>query len=695
MLNIITFSPEYLKTEATFHGQLDNVAVFEEGVPLEIFPNTELSIVWENPLFLVDEISVEFSLTFDVPASPSNLEIFNRPDRINIKNKTRSVPAIIMQDGLIISKGELIFVSYYKDITLQYKGAIDVIYENETLRQINIGETSFDVSRPTMPWHLDYTSADWNNYNGVIANRSSQAIPMPYVIGVVKNQGTEWDGHEAYRGIYNSFIKYINYFNPRDQRFSLDDPVKVHTPVVPFLSLAEVISKIFRESGEALQSNPFTSTTSLNKVVVVGVNHVKYNIDNVYGMYSYVPDGPDPDDPVEYLLPITDTEIPSQNMKWKYANFMQNFEAIEFVKDILKIFSLTLYRGTTYSIEFKNDVFEREIVVSWDDKLHDNPEISIEKGKDYLFSYGASGQEIEDTIYSYDSWQDVYDAIMELPTDGPGGASGTQYLEEFFYKVKGFPQVLAVTKTMRGINPDHPWLTSRIAKSGISEPRETIPYIDDTEVEEGDIVLFNNFEYLVLETHTTNESSNPPNDSPELYELIVKREEDFAVSSGVKPLDMSIEKYWWLNHSASQSPNSDVIQKEHWHVPVLEKGKSEAAPAIMLWAGRKPTFHGEGDEYPYLTNHHTDAQGNKIFDFSLLPGVKDGIVDVFHKRMKEWVEKDKLLLKAQFVLSAYDIKKINMRDKILLNGKKFFIRKIEFSLSVKGISRSDVELIEA
>lgn len=705
MLNILTFSPEYLETESLFKGLLDNISKFEDGKPLDLFPDTQLTIVWENPLMLVDEISVEFSLTFDVPNSPANSLIFNHPERINITCRRLLVPAIIMTNGLIIAKGELIFISLFKNnITLQFKGAIDVIYKNETLRQISMGmyEHFFppqgEGSGHGMPWYVDFTAEKWNGFHSYMESKSSDAeFVSPFSIGVVRKKDAGWDGHEGARGLMHTFLKYVNYFNPRDKKFCLDDEVNAHTPIFPFLSLSYILQQLFRESGGNLLIDPLLlSENDIDKIVIVGTHHKRYNLDSVYHFIEGM-EVPERMWLVNDDGNIGDPESTGHYVRWNYANFMQNIDVIDFLKDILKIFSLVLYRDLKFSIESRNDIFERDVVVSWEDKLHDDPDISVEKAKEYVFNYGGSEDSIEGTIHEYDSWQDVYDAAMEPPEQvGPLGEwVGTQFDEEFLYKVKGFPQVLGITKTLRGIaGGGHPWLTSRVVKSGMSEHQHTIPYIDDTEFTEGDIVLYENFKYLVLETHTSNETTNPPNDSPELYKLIPKKEEAFSVQSSVAPLDMSIERYWWLNQAPGDNPGMNVIPKEHWHVPVIQSQNADSPPHLMLFAGRKPTFHGEGDEYPYLTNHHTDAQGNKIFTFSLLPGVKDGIIDVFHKRMKEWVEKDKLLLKAQFRLSAFDIKKINMRDKIFLHGKKFFIQKITFSLSNKGISKSDVELIE-
>lgn len=706
MLNIITFKADYLESSRTNPSDREYLTSLEEGVPLETYPDTELTIIWENPLFMIDEISVAFSLSFEAPASPSNLNIFNHPERIAIKNPRRSVPAVILQDGVVLAKGELLLEGFFNELSLQFKGAIDIIYKEETLRQVDMGQQDFDVSFPFNPEDqdslqpLNYNAPEWENYISTIAQRASTMNAGYYAVGVVKKDGEEWDKpeHEGYRGIVNSYIKYINYYRPHTGApwFSFYVPqrqvttLRTVSPIIPFPRLGFILWKIFQSNDQLLTNNPFTSGDLAN-LIIIGQNHPKYNLDNLYKIH-YDPGGQD-EVMKEVFLPVTDSEGHQENMFWRYQNFMQEFGAIDFIKEILKIFSATLYReGLEYKIELNNDIMERDVVVSWDDKIEDGFEVSTEKGKNYSFSYTGTQTTPDDTIFEYDTIQEMHDAIMEYPD--------TPYLEELYYKVKGHPQVFQIKKELRGFNSPgtddqdgHPWLYSKIIKSGLS-PKDEKHWKKYKYLYEGDIVIYENQNYLVLLNHETHPDS-PPNETPDKYKPIPKKDDQLTITSEIKPLEMNIERYW-MESQASYQPHNNVIRRRHWYVPLLPKTNKESPPNIMFHAGMKPAlsdFATTGN-YPFITNHNIDAQGNKIFDFSLLPGVKDGIEDVLHKKMKEWVERDKLKIRAYITLSAQEIRQMNIRDKIYVRGKKFYIKTIQFTLSNKGISKSDVELIE-
>lgn len=163
--------------------------------------------------------------------------------------------------------------------------------------------------------------------------------------------------------------------------------------------------------------------------------------------------------------------------------------------------------------------------------------------------------------------------------------------------------------------------------------------------------------------------------------------EKYEVISDVAPLDMSIEQYW------TDDKNYDGIARKHWHVPVIEKPAIDAAPKIMLWAGMANTFDGVGS-YPLLLNHHTDHFGTKRFDLSLLPDGPDGLISTYHSGMKAWVEKDKKRISASFRLTPGEIRNMDIRDKIYLKGRLFFIEKLEYSLTHRDVSLVEAELVE-
>jgi hypothetical protein len=619
----------------------------ESSQPLDLFPDTELNIVWENPLFLHDQISVVFSLSFPVPSSPNNLKLFNFPNRLTSVFAKRKVNATIRHSGVMIARGELLLVEAIDELSLQFKGAVENIDQKHPLNDLDLGEKDFNVGYPSSIELLDYTQASWDEYRQAAQNRAIGNSPDPYCHAPVKKEGSDWSGpHEAVGGLLNSVHQYVNYYNPNlggfslEDRFSLGQPTPdSHSPVMPFLPLHRIISSAM---GDTLLNNPY-AIGDFAKIVLISTAHPNYYLDFLY--QSFVSQ----DNITDKLFPISESD--SGNVVWQLKSFMQAYAFNEFFKNILKIFGQTLFRGTKSEIEFKDDTFKRDVVKSWENKLHNRPVIIREEGKDYRFSYTGETHNFDGELQEFDTWDEVYNAAIQPQSSMDQSLNE----EELFYKVAGYPQIVGITKTLR-TRQNEPWLRTRVVKTALNS------------------------------------------------EITRKREDIYEVLSDVKPLNMGIEQYWWMNHNLqlnSYAPN-DVIYKRHWHVPVMPGQAKEDPPFIMMFAGMKDAFpplnqypyFGGQDKYPYLTNHHTDHFGSRTFDFSLIPDGPDGITQKFHSSMKEWAEKDKLKLRGLFNLDIHDLHHLDMRDKIHVRGKLFFIERINFSLTQKGISKSDVSLIE-
>lgn len=639
----------------------------QHAVPLEIFPDTSLDFVWENPLFKMDEITVSFSLSFPIPASTHNLKIFRFPNRVTAWRVNTAIPAAIRHTGVTIAEGELLLINYENDLQLQFKGSLEDVDQQKNLDELErLDELEFDVpyppKTPTFSGEIDYNSPAWADYVNQALAASNQIAPyQPYCHAPVKKASQrQWDGgHESVGGLINSIKQYVNYYNPVTGNYrlqtsawynptdpwnvgggagALGDPTKrFHSPLVPFLPLHRIIDAAMPSS---LKENPYLDD-DLYKIVIVGENHHNNFLDFVYNSfhvhgYSLR----------EVTFPVSETT--DDNILWKYQSFMQAYRFNEFLKDILKIFCQTLFRGLRSSIEYKEDTLDEEVVVSWENKLDGDLVITRQPPQEYRFEYQGEGAQFEGDINTKATWAEVFAEAIEQHTAGVISDHADE--GEYFYKVEGFPQIVGIKKTLRTLHND-PWLECRIVKTALG------------------------------------------NEYPET------KKEVFRVTSNVKPLDMSIEQYWWLNRNVDENESPiDIIRRGHWHVPVMPDQRKEDAPYIMLSAGMKNTFYQEdfpgAGSYPYLTNHHTDQFGNKTLDFSLIPGVEDGLIDKFHHKFKKWVEKEKVEIQGLFLLDVHDLHKIDMRHKFAVRGRLFYIKTINFSITPTHISKSEVTLIE-
>jgi len=164
----------------------------------------------------------------------------------------------------------------------------------------------------------------------------------------------------------------------------------------------------------------------------------------------------------------------------------------------------------------------------------------------------------------------------------------------------------------------------------------------------------------------------------------------FDMVSQMSPLKMSLNKYWWIDTSTTTLPKLD------WYVPEMGVNR-ESRPvttSVMFYHGLKSTFTA-GDEYPFLTSHNYDHFGNRLGDISLSFNGPDGLIAKYHTVFKAWVEKKKIKASGTFLLSALDLKELDLSKRKNIQGKNFFIDKINITIRKHIIDPAQIDFIEA
>jgi len=608
---------------------------------IDLPDDIEISIVVENPLFMEDRIPAPYSLDFEVPATPANLAAFGYPTRVTSKIVKRKVAAELKCFGLIYGRGVLILLETQKQIKLQFKGSLEHENVDKNINQLDLGEYDFGytgnpfVQGPNISTNylkLDYydpgtpsdpTTGKWNNYRVYMRNQAINA--SDFVIAPVKIKGVEnWEGSESNGGMLNSFYQYLNYWNANQMQFSFDNYMAdSHTPILPCPYLWKVIENGF---GGQLVSNPFASG-DLRKLVLVSENHRNYILNYVYHEWY--------DTMLGYqrwhksFLPLVEEHNYNMfHLDIAIKSCMKAYSFRTFLKNILKIFGMTAYAGSKYSLEFNNDIFNRNIIKSLDNMLVEDLLISYVDGKDYVFTYADYGESSLENLAPLSNAKSIYDTIL---SENPG----------FSYEHKDMNSgaVLKCEYKLKGLSSEKR-ISSEVIRSGLA--------------------------------------INKTGSNKERYE----------VSSDISPLDMNIHKYWWKNENVG-----DIIPMRHWYVPEIDKKTMDASPRIMFFGGMADDFDHSG-QYPYLMAHHTDHFGVQRLNTSLHPEGTDGLIEKFHGKYKEWIEKDKVTAKGSFKLTPLEIRNLDIRDKFYVRGQLFYIEKLEYSITHKRVSLVDMELVE-
>ncbi|MCX6231160.1 MAG: hypothetical protein NTZ33_06410 [Bacteroidetes bacterium] len=617
------------------------IELIAEGKYYIDLPNDiEISIVVENPLFLEDRIPAPYSLDFEVPATFGNLQAFGFPTRPTSKIVKRKLPALLKYFGLIFGYGELLLLESQKQLKLQFKGSLEHENVDKNINQLDLGEYNYgNVDNfyyggwNGNNWRqIDYYSAAYSAYKNGMWNESRFGID--FVVAPIKIKGEDawWGGLESYNGMVNTFTQYINFYNPKNAVFSLENDLNdFHTPILPCPYLWKVIENGF---GGQLVNNPFASG-DLRKLVLVAENHKNYSMDQLHLIWwQYLNDGTGTSAMHESFLPLIEAygQYP-EKLKVILKSFMQAYSFKSLLKSVLKIFCMTAFPGNKYRLEFNNDIFNRNVVKNLDKQLTDDLLISYEDGKDYVFSYSEYGEsDVKTGGANANGWQNIIDifnfAMTIIPINEPNNM-----------KDRCSGGIFNITKELRGLS---------------SEKR--------------------------LKSEVTR--------SPYAISKVSHSRGLFSMTSDISPMNMNFHKFWWKNVNSG-----DIIPMKHWFVPELDKKEVDAPPHLMFFGGVADTLDTAYYTYPYLMAHHTDHMGIKRLNTSLRPEGNGGLLEKFHGQYKSWMEKDKIRAHGSFKITPLEIKNLDIRDKFYVRGKLFYIEKLEYSITHRNISLVDMDLV--
>jgi|GEM_PF-1176888 len=317
---------------------------------------------------------------------------------------------------------------------------------------------------------------------------------------------------------------------------------------------------------------------------------------------------------------------------FKLESYLPDLQANEFFKDILKVFCCTLFSVKgKFRIVFNQDILNSRIIENWGNKLIGELIISKVDSLEYIYGYADNIDEMKDYV----------------PVSTVGNLSDLVDLQVTPDDNENEYYVASLNQVMK--------------KIATNNPESGPPVIYTYEVVNAGFGGFN---------------------EPE--------GESFDMVSNVQPLPMTVDFYWWNN------VEQPVITRRNWMVPIWE-GDRLLRPNtgyIMIYQGLNNTFT-QPDQYPMLTNHNVDQYGNRLGDISLNWDGENGLLIRFHTAYREWIETTKLRASGTILLSALDLKNLDLSKKKHIQGKLFFIEKLSVTINHNGISPAEVDFIEA
>lgn len=605
------------------------------GVYLQLPDDIQINFVIENPLMLTDRIPIPYSLSFELPSTPVNLKALKYPNRITSKNGFGEYECEIIFGLITIMPGYLVVTQWDGTIKVSFRG---VRFEDRIKKKLyEIDMERYDFGRG----HIKFPEFGVAGSMGTIyKNAMTESLQGEgdYVSAPVRTN-VDLAELDKYGGWRMGNFTYLNFYNARNNNYMFNIN---HSPIYPMPFLHKIIDNIF---GDLLTDNPF-KLGELSKLIMVTYYPsctVDMLLDTVFPAIAPRTDSLGRPRRVN-ASDLTDAE--KADAYFKLNSFLPGMTANEFLKNLLKLFCATLYPiAGKYKIVQNTEIINSNIVESWTNRL---------VGK------AANSKNVTQTyVYGYESISN--DDLGTGPTP-----------------IDSISDLLAET-TLSDTEGGHDFLIT------------TTGQIYNKYIEDGVAI------YTLLNAGLGGKTSDDA--------------DTFDITSAVEALPMNIHKYWW----EWRGNLADELPKEDWYVPQLDetinvpfssrpmRGVDSKNPVnvtrgekvfIMFWRGMLDTFKAP-DKYPCITPYNYDHFGNRLGNISLSWDGQDGLINNFHLPFKNWIEMDKLRCRGSFLLTPLDIKNLDLMKKKHINGRLFFIEKLNLTIKKNSISPALADLIEA
>lgn len=640
---------------------------------LELSPDIAINITMENPVMAEDRIPVPYSLTFEIPSTPNNLLLFEHPNRIPAYKQDhpgfKKMLALIRFNGLNVLQGHIQLTKYSNALSLFFIGLDVTEYLKKQLYQLDFGrkyfegsyaDVNYDSSFNFMSDYLEWTDELFSASRGdilaapIAIKETSQPLsdyvltrPSAYYANINYDDTGKYIRKQPYISQDDEFINafYPDFGGAILKRHPLDSNNffynKVVSSIFPCFRVGYIFDVIF---GNLLENNPL-SFGSLYDLVLP--THFFPQWQERYGRREYGSTvyGNHYPPLVSNPRPNPDSAYPSQPYV-ELADYLPDVSTSEFVKSVCNLFCLTIVpvRGKL-NIYSNSSVLNSPIINNWKSKRIDIVNVQYFQKKKYV--YGPQENESKpELILDEISVSDVYAMVDHSYTLD----------DDHVYEAKF-------------ILPNAQYIKS-VFKERMTALYDN-PYKD---VEE------DKFNYIYIGEKVEGQN--------------VIESEIFDMSTSIKTMGVLPSEYYLYVTNRPADPDEWNVQKS-WMTPSISLTNRSQRPTAYYLAfhlGMAQTNSTPSFPYPLLgSNNELGLDPTKNLNWN----GEDGLFENYHKEFAAWIEKDKISLNATFLLSHLDLHNLDISEKVHVDGRNFFIEKLQFTIYLDHISPVLADLIEA
>lgn len=345
--------------------------IIANGKKLQLPADIEISLTFENPLFMTDSIPAPYSMTFTLPPTAENLKITGNANRIAAAGVWSELESNILFNGITISRGKLLLQETESNLKFSYVGSLLPAYVRHKMSNLNIGEYQFGSGE----WGTHDFTAGWSlAYKNAIFNQNAD-IGAEFAACPVRLTDEEWFGEKNQNGNYNAKKNYLNMWNAQTGSYMFTEGIQpMHGTIFPQPYVHHLLDLVI---GPYLNTNFIKGDAELMKLCMITSYHY---------FYSYKGTLLDVSKGVILDNPFIDPK------SFKLSSYFNSYSFNDFLKNILKVFCCSLMPRPDgkWDLLHNKTILENTDTDDWSDKLAGTPVISMQKAQKYNYGYGNS-----------------------------------------------------------------------------------------------------------------------------------------------------------------------------------------------------------------------------------------------------------------------------------------------------------------
>ncbi len=358
--------------------------VTDSGVTLDLLPNTDFEIVFENPLFQDDRMPSAWSTSVNFPPSKTNKEVFGYIPAMMWQPSVASLSVTMYLGGIPLYKGTLEY-NGMEDGDLQYTFttlSISDRLEGKLYEQVN-GQVLYSLATDTTKTFAVGRLLTMLR-NGVSGVRTPMMINASHTGEFTDSHYTKAAENTIEEAEVDKDVKFMNYPD--------NTTLKGLLPVFTF-------SQILSSAAPSISMDLSSEVADyLEFVCLIAQNRKAYATKFInLAIVSYTFD---------------------------LAKFLPDVSVRDFIENVCKMFGIFIFEdGGGAVMKDYDSISKSSDLLNWDGKVSDVYKLSVEDGKRYKFAF--SGNEGDDSYSTNETdstdpieVDTLYEVVSEKDSDG-------------------------------------------------------------------------------------------------------------------------------------------------------------------------------------------------------------------------------------------------------------------------------------